>query len=96
MSHHTAIAIAIAMVVCMSMVVNSQHVEVTSWHHQLVPSGRPRSHFIRSVPFHRQVTEWSCGDGSLEMVLSYWAGDIDQRELIDVARTGSQEGWCNQ
>lgn len=47
---------------------------------------------IPNVPFHRQITEYSCGDASLEMLL-HWSGmDVDQRAIMDVMRTSSYEG----
>ena len=53
---------------------------------------RPPSFKIRSVPFHRQVTSWSCGAGSHAMVMNYWGVDLDQRAIIDVLRTSDEEG----
>jgi len=52
----------------------------------------PSSHLIKNVPYHSQLTNWCCGDASLEMVLNYWGPDVDQLSIIDVARSASQEG----
>lgn len=32
------------------------------------------------------------GDSSFEMVMNYFGGDLDQRAIIDVMRTSSEEG----
>jgi len=48
--------------------------------------------FVNNIPYHRQVTDYACGDGSSEMVLHHYGSDIDQRAIIDVLRTSSQEG----
>ena len=45
-----------------------------------------------SVPYHRQLTEYSCGDASMEMVLNYFGPDVDQRQIIDVARSTNASG----
>jgi len=49
----------------------------------------PSSHFIQ-IPYHRQNTEYSCGDASLEMVLHYFGPDIKQETIVDVMRTTDQ------
>jgi hypothetical protein len=47
---------------------------------------------IMNVPYHRQVTEYSCGAASLEMLLHFSAPDVDQRGIIDVIRTSPYQG----
>ncbi len=47
------------------------------------------SHFIKGVPWHQQLDGLSCAAGSLETVFHYWGVDIDQREIMNVARTSS-------
>jgi hypothetical protein len=50
---------------------------------------------IANVPYHRQITDYACGDASTEMVLHYWASpDVDQRAIIDVMRTMPDGGLC--
>jgi Peptidase_C39 like family len=50
---------------------------------------------IPNVPYHRQITDYACGDASTEMVLHYWASpDVDQRAIIDVMRTMPEGGLC--
>jgi hypothetical protein len=47
---------------------------------------------LPNVPYHRQITEFSCGDATVEMLL-HWSGmDVDQRAIIDVMRTSNYEG----
>jgi len=48
--------------------------------------------YVPNIPYHRQVTEYACGDGSSEMVLNYYGSDIDQRAIIDVLRTSADVG----
>ncbi len=51
------------------------------------------SGMIPNVPYHRQATDYSCGDASVEMVLHYWASpDVDQRSIIDALRTSEENG----
>jgi len=52
----------------------------------------PISHQIQNIPYHRQVTEYNCGDASLEMVFGYLNREIDQYQLDDVARTSDTDG----
>src|SRR3990167_10249464 len=52
----------------------------------------PSSYEIIDVPFHRQITRYSCGDASFEMVYDYHQKDIDQRAIIDVCRTSEHVG----
>eukprot|EP01121_Diplochlamys_sp_Union-15-3_P020768 TRINITY_DN8192_c0_g1_i1.p1 TRINITY_DN8192_c0_g1~~TRINITY_DN8192_c0_g1_i1.p1 ORF type:complete len:206 (-),score=18.86 TRINITY_DN8192_c0_g1_i1:579-1196(-) len=54
----------------------------------------PSEHFIDSVPWYKQVTVWSCGAASLQMVLNYWDKEnaVDQRAIIDVCRTSEDLG----
>ena len=40
----------------------------------------------------RQVTEYSCGACALQAVMSYWGKDVDERELMKVLQTTSEEG----
>ena len=40
----------------------------------------------------RQVTEYSCGACALQAVLSYWGKNVDERELMEVLQTTSEEG----
>jgi len=40
----------------------------------------------------RQVTEYSCGACALQAVTSYWGKNVDERELMKVLRTTSEEG----
>ncbi len=47
---------------------------------------------VHNVPYHRQVTEYSCGDASMQMLLHWSGADIDQRAIIDVMRTSPYEG----
>lgn len=50
---------------------------------------------IPNVPYHRQITDYACGDASSEMVLHYWLSpDVDQRAIIDVLRTTTEDGPC--
>ncbi len=53
----------------------------------------PTSHMIANIPFHQQMNGLSCGAGSLEMVFDYWGPDIDQKEIMNVARTSSDGTW---
>jgi hypothetical protein len=53
----------------------------------------PASHMIANIPFHAQLNGLSCGAGSLEMVFDYWGPDIDQKEIMNVARTSSDGTW---
>jgi uncharacterized protein YvpB len=47
---------------------------------------------VLNVPYHRQVTTYSCGDASAEMMLNYYGVDVDQYAIIDVARTTNTAG----
>jgi len=47
---------------------------------------------VPNIPYHRQVTDYACGDGSSEMVLNYYGTDVDQRAIIDVLRTSADVG----
>ena len=40
----------------------------------------------------RQVTEYSCGACALQAVMSYWGKNVDERELMKVLQTTSEEG----
>lgn len=53
----------------------------------------PASHMIANIPYHEQLNGLSCGAGSLEMVFDYWGPDIDQKEIMNVARTSSDGTW---
>lgn len=55
--------------------------------------------FVKNVPYHRQVTEFTCGSASLCMAIEHaWGralqaeGALDQLAVVDVARTDSQVG----
>ncbi|KAM9983872.1 hypothetical protein ACTFIY_000608 [Dictyostelium cf. discoideum] len=52
----------------------------------------PTSYYIPNVPYHRQETQYNCGDASLQMVLEYYGRKIDQLEIDDVARTSNKVG----
>ena len=53
----------------------------------------PTSHMIANIPYHEQLNGLSCGAGSLEMVFDYWGPDVDQKEIMNVARTSSMGTW---
>jgi hypothetical protein len=53
----------------------------------------PVSHMIGNIPFHQQMNGLSCGAGSLEMVFDYWGPDIDQKEIMNVARVSVNGIW---
>jgi len=53
----------------------------------------PTSHMIAGIPYHEQLNGLSCGAGSLEMVFDYWGPDINQKEIMNVARTSSMGTW---
>ena len=53
----------------------------------------PVSHMITGIPYHEQMNGLSCGAGSLEMVFDYWGPDVDQKEIMNVARTSSMGTW---
>lgn len=36
------------------------------------------AYMIDNVPYHRQITNFACGDASSEMVLHYYGADVDQ------------------
>lgn len=58
----------------------------------LLPLALAAGHTIANMPYHRQITEYACGDASMEMVLHRWASpDVDQRAIIDLMRTT----WAN-
>jgi len=57
-----------------------------------VARSRPVSYEIQNVPYHRQINDYTCGCASMEMVFEHYGPDIDQRAIIDVARTSYQEG----
>jgi predicted double-glycine peptidase len=40
----------------------------------------------------RQVTEYSCGACALQAVMSYWGKNVDERDLMKVLQTMSEEG----
>ena len=54
--------------------------------------GRPSSYQIENIPYHRQITRYACGDASFEMVYHHYRQDLDQRAIIDVARTSFAVG----
>ncbi len=49
----------------------------------------PSSYLIKNVPWHQQLDGLSCAAGALETVFHYWGADIDQKEIMNVARTSS-------
>jgi len=53
----------------------------------------PRAHMIANVPWHQQLNGLSCGAASLEIVFDFWGPDIDQKEIMNVARTSSMGTW---
>jgi len=53
----------------------------------------PTSHMIANIPYHQQMNGLSCGAGSLEMVFDYWGPDVDQKEIMNVARTSVMGIW---
>jgi hypothetical protein len=53
----------------------------------------PRAHIIANVPWHEQMNGLSCGAASLEIVFDYWGSDVDQKEIMNVARTSSMGTW---
>jgi len=53
---------------------------------------RPTNFRIPNVPYHRQITNFACGAASFQMVYHYWGIDLDQRSIIDVARTSFAVG----
>jgi len=52
---------------------------------------RPQSHRI-VVPYHRQQTDFGCGDASLQMILDYYGVQANQFSLMDVMRSTAHEG----
>jgi hypothetical protein len=53
--------------------------------------GRPTSRIL-NVPYFRQVTDFACGDASLQMLLAYWGVNVSQYTLMDVMRSTIAEG----
>src|SRR4051812_15124037 len=47
---------------------------------------------IPNVPYHRQINDYTCGDGSMEMILHYFGPDVDQRAIADVMCTSDHMG----
>jgi len=52
----------------------------------------PEKYIIQTVPYHFQITDYGCGDASLEMVLNYFGPDINQLSIADVMRTSEEFG----
>lgn len=52
----------------------------------------PEAYMI-TVPWHQQLNALSCGAASLESVFDYWGPDIDQKEIMNTARTSSMGTW---
>jgi len=52
----------------------------------------PEAYMI-TVPWHQQLNALSCGAASLESVFNYWGPDIDQKEIMNTARTSSMGTW---
>lgn len=53
----------------------------------------PRAHMIPDVPWHQQLNALTCGAGALETIFDHWGPDIDQKEIMNVARTSSMGTW---
>jgi hypothetical protein len=53
----------------------------------------PKAHMIAGVPWHQQLNGLSCGAASLEITYDYWGPDVDQKEIMNVARTSSMGTW---
>lgn len=49
----------------------------------------PNSHLISDVPYHEQITAFSCGPAALEILYDFWGEDIDQKAIADVTRSSS-------
>jgi len=56
------------------------------------PKTLPEVHMI-AVPWHQQLNALSCGAASLESVFDYWGPNVDQKEIMNVARTSSMGTW---
>ncbi|ELR23873.1 uncharacterized protein ACA1_074400 [Acanthamoeba castellanii str. Neff] len=55
--------------------------------------GIPEAHRIKNVPYHRQLTEYSCGAASFGMAMGHATGEeLDQRAIMDVLRTSEALG----
>lgn len=54
---------------------------------------KSRAHMILNVPWHQQLNGLSCGAAALEIVFDYWGPDINQKEIMNVARTSSAGTW---
>jgi hypothetical protein len=52
---------------------------------------RPQSYRI-DVPYHRQQTDFGCGDASLQMILDYYGVQVNQFSVMDVMRSTTHEG----
>ncbi len=53
----------------------------------------PSTHIIEDVSWHQQFNALSCVAGALEIVFDYFGPDIDQKEIMNVARTSSMGTW---
>ncbi|OQZ02114.1 MAG: hypothetical protein B6D34_12055 [Candidatus Brocadia sp. UTAMX1] len=49
----------------------------------------PKTHLIAGVPYHKQITVFSCGPAALEILYDFWSEDIDQKAISDVTRSSS-------
>ena len=54
----------------------------------------PRAHMIPGVPWHPQLNGLSCGAASLGIVFDYWGPSIDEKEIMNVARSSSIGTWA--
>lgn len=52
---------------------------------------RPQKYRI-DVPYHRQLTDFGCGDASLQMILDYYGVQANQFSIMDVMRSTMHEG----
>ncbi len=47
---------------------------------------------VANVPYHRQLNDYACACGSVEMLLHALGPDVDQRAIINVMRTSPYVG----
>jgi hypothetical protein len=52
-----------------------------------------KAHLISNVPWDQQFNALSCGASSLETVFNYWGPSINQKEIMNVARSSSIGTW---
>jgi len=53
----------------------------------------PNSHIIAAIPWNQQFNGLSCGAASLGIVFDYWGPSIDEKEIMNVARSSSMGTW---